>query len=69
MRQPPNTPGLYWARRSGFRWWNLILRCSGTAPFMRIDGWDRSQETVLKNLDPADVAEWGPLIPNPPNPE
>lgn len=66
----PTLPGMYWARRSGVKWWNYLLKVEGEAPMLfiawglKLDGLDGPKLVPLRAYD---IEEWGPKLEEPEN--
>lgn len=58
----PQGESFWWGRSSGYRYWNLIVRVRGEAPFFRLDIWDLRNGVFVKDADPFHVYEYGPKI-------
>jgi hypothetical protein len=67
IRTVPNTPGKYWARKNGTKWWHRIVSVQGEAPMLRI-AWILElcgiDAPKLITGYPGDIEEWGPEIPD-----
>ena len=61
---PTITPGFYWARsRPQFAWYNLIVKVTGTIPFLHIVAWNLSPlENKLESVHDPSAIIWGPRI-------
>lgn len=58
----PTSEGFYWAKTSGYQWFNLIIRIHGESPFLHIDAWEYVERRVIADIHPYEIAEVGPLI-------
>lgn len=58
----PDGPCIVWARTSGMAWWNLIVRVSGDAPFMRMDAFDLRDDTAHRDIKLHEIQEFGAVI-------
>ena len=51
----------YLARSEAYRWFNLIIRVVGESPFLTLEAWDLSKDSLYK-IKSYDIGEWGPKI-------
>lgn len=58
----PHSVGLYWARKSGFKFWNYIIRVYGDYPFLKIDLYDLQNHRMTHDATWIDIKEVGPQI-------
>lgn len=65
-KNKPTEPGFYWARESGYQWWNVIVMVEGESPYLSYRAWDRT-EGVTVGKDPSDYY-FGPKIEEPEDP-
>lgn len=63
----PKEVGYYWARGSGFKWWNLIINIYGEFPYLRYRIWDIVNDRIVLDKDRYSVLieEIGMKIPKP----
>ena len=62
----PNETGLYFARSDcGYKWYDMIVKVYGDAPFFKINGWKRGIHEVCGNFDINDIEDFGPKIDEP----
>lgn len=65
----PTTPGLYWAKTAkNFKWWNLIIKVGGSAPWLRIDYCLDRGNIHLTHEVSIEYIIWGPPLVEPPQP-
>lgn len=62
----PTEPGLYLARDRGYEWWNMVVRVTGTPPYLHVDVWDWLGGKVARALAPDSYWWFGPKIDEPP---
>jgi len=51
----PTEPGLYWARHKDTTEWNLIADVVGSAPFLRVYVYNRSDKEIRKSTGKAAI--------------
>ena len=61
----PTETGIYWAKCSNSKWFNLLVEVYGNAPFLKIRGWNRTHDRIY-NYDVWEIDEWGFKIEEPP---
>lgn len=59
---PPADAGVYWARGSGYRFWNFMVRVYGNSPYFRIDVWDILNHKFYHDANFVDIKEFGPAL-------
>lgn len=57
------TNGYYWAKTSGYKWFNAVIHVYGDTPFCKIEGYDFSNNKEVKDISAID--EFGARIPEP----
>jgi hypothetical protein len=62
---PPTKCGFWWAKSGPHKWFNLIVVVRGEAPFLELRALDLGLDEGYKEIEPSNVAEWGPEIQNP----
>ena len=58
----PTKEGLFLASSDCCGWFNLIVRVSGEAPFLKMDAWDRGNDELILNFRVRRTDRWGPEI-------
>ena len=53
-KNKPTKPGVYWARKSGEKWWSTLILIEGEPPYMRYRSWYMGGDYVSSGLDPSE---------------